>query len=113
MSGVEPPLEVSLRHTSFMDACPGDHPTPLLNSKSCDCHDKFGTGTLVSREGSAALDRRRGRLYELVCANGPRSRPARKRSSVGADAFPEELDPGALRRARAVVLAGRDTGRAP
>ena len=71
-------------------------------------NDKHGTGTLVTRERSAALDRRRRRLHELVRADGSRGRAGRERPPVGADPFSQELDPGPLCRARAVVLAGRD-----
>ena len=82
------------------------------SEKSSD-NDKYGTGSLVTREGSAALERRRRRLYKLVCAHGPGKRPAGKRPPFGSDAVSQELDPGALCRARSDLLAGRDAGSAP
>src|SRR5258706_596936 len=75
-------------------------------------NDKYRTGSLVPREGSAALERWRRRLFKLVCAHGPRSRAAGERASFGSDAFSQELDPGALCRARPHLLAGRDAGSA-
>ena len=82
------------------------------SEKSSD-NDKYGTGSLVTREGSAALERRRRRLHELVRADGPGERAGRKRPPFGADAVSQELDPGALRRTRSDLLAGRDAGSAP
>src|SRR6185369_17953064 len=76
-------------------------------------NDKYGTGSLVAREGTLADNRRRRRLHELVCAHGPGRRAGRKRASVGSDPIPQELDPGALRRSRSHLLAGRDAGSAP
>src|SRR5260370_11599699 len=83
-----------------------------LSEKSSG-NDKYGTGSLVTREGAAALERRRRRLYKLVCAHGPRRRPAGKRPPLGSDAVSQELDPGPLRRACSHLLAGRDAGSAP
>src|SRR5437879_9818953 len=83
-----------------------------LSEKSSG-NDKYGTGSLVTREGSAALERGRRRLYELVCTNGSGERPARKRPPFGSDAVSQELDPGALCRARSHLLASRDAGSAP
>src|SRR6266853_1699697 len=68
-----------------------------LSEKSSG-NDKYGTGSLVTREGAAALERGRGRLYKLVRAHGPGKPPARKRPPFGSDAVSQELDPGALRR---------------
>src|SRR5215212_156890 len=75
--------------------------------------DKYGTGSLVTREGTAALERRRRRLYELVRSNGPGRRRAGKRAAFGADPLPQKLDPGTLRRARSHLLAGRVARSAP
>src|SRR6266404_2358770 len=78
-----------------------------LSEKSSG-NDKYGTGSLVTREGAAALERGRRRLYKLVRAHGPGERPAAKRPPFGSDAVSQELDPGALRRAGSHLLAGRD-----
>src|SRR5712672_23576 len=83
-----------------------------LSEKSSG-NDKYGTGSLVTREGAAALERGRRRLYKLVRAHGPGKRPAGKRPPFGSDAVSQELDPGALRRTRSHLLAGRDAGSAP
>src|SRR6267154_196589 len=83
-----------------------------LSEKSSG-NDKYGTGSLVTREGAAALERGRRRLYKLVRAHGPGKRPAGKRPPFGSDAVSQELDPGALRRARSHLLAGRDARSAP
>src|ERR1700733_14120261 len=82
-------------------------------SEKSSGNEQYGTGSLVTREGSAALDRRRRRLYELVCTHGSGKRPAGKRPSFGPDTISQELDPGALRRTRSLLLAGRDAGSAP
>ena len=50
---------------------------------------------------------RRRHFLELVRAHGPRGGRERDRPAVGADALPEELDPVALQRPRAELLAGR------
>ena len=83
-----------------------------LSEKSSG-NDKYGTGSLVTREGAAALERGRRRLHKLVRAHGPGKRPAAKRPPFGSDAVSQELDPGALRRTRSHLLAGRDAGSAP
>src|SRR6186713_1656156 len=70
--------------------------------------EHIGTGSLVTREEPSALERGRRRLYELVCPHGSGRRAGGERAALGSDALPEELDPGPLCRARAVVLAGRD-----
>src|SRR2546430_1870119 len=70
-------------------------------------NDKFGTGSLVAGQRSFAVERRRRRLFKLVRQDGPRERAARKRAPVGADDVSQELDPGALCRARAHLLRGR------
>src|SRR5258705_444009 len=62
------------------------------------------TGPLVTREGPAALERGRRRLFKLVRADGPRKRAAGKRPSLGSDPVSQELDPGALCRARSHLL---------
>src|SRR3569623_3376018 len=87
-------------------------PRNLISQKKFSDDDN-GTGSLVTREGSAALERWRRRLHELVCTHGSGRRAGRERAALGADALPEELDPGPLCRARAVVLAGRDARSAP
>src|SRR6202166_4192249 len=91
----------------------GDFTSNITPSEKSSGNDKYGTGSLVTREGSAALERWRRRLYELVRAHGPGKRPAGKRAPFGSDAVSQELDPGALRRARSHLLAGRDAGSAP
>src|SRR5260370_27877886 len=83
-----------------------------LSEKSSG-NDKYGTGSLVTGEGAAALERGRRRLYKLVRAHGPGKRPAAKRPPFGSDAVSQELDPGALRRTRSHLLAGRDAGLSP
>ena len=87
--------------------------SPLLLRKSFQAMTNIGTGSLVTRERSAALERWRRRLHELVCAHGSGKRSAGKRAPFGSDALSQELDPGALCRARSVLLAGRDAGSAP
>src|SRR6266404_1722979 len=99
-------LEVAPRAAKTRTAIPSN-PTLLLQKSPLD-HDKPGTRSLVARERSFAFERRRRRLYELVCANGLGKRP-----SFGSDAVPQELDPGALCRARSLLLAGRDARSAP
>ncbi len=71
------------------------------------------TGPLVTREGPAALERGRRRLFKLVRADGPRKRAAGKRPSLGSDPVSQELDPGALCRARSHLLAGGNAASAP
>src|SRR5882672_8003318 len=83
-----------------------------LSEKSSG-NGKYRTGSLVTREGPAALERRRGRLHKLVRTDGPGKRAAGERAAVGSDPIPQELDPGTLRRARSHLLAGRDAGSAP
>src|ERR1700688_5017022 len=85
----------------------------LTLSKKFSDNDKYGTGSLVTRERPAAHERRRGRLYELVRAHGPGKRRAGKRPPFGSDPVPQELDSGALCRTRSHLLAGRDAGSAP
>src|ERR1700739_2454027 len=80
-------------------------PSPLSPSEKSSGYEQYGTGSLVTRQGSPALDRWRRRLYELVCAHGSGERPVGKRPSFGSDTISQELDPGALRRARALLLA--------
>src|SRR5258706_16152828 len=91
----------------------GDFTSSITPSEKSSGNDKYGTGSLVTREGSAALERGRRRLYELVCTNGPGKRPAGKRPPLGSDAVSQELDPGALCRTGSHLLAGRDAGSAP
>ena len=62
---------------------------------------------LVSREGAAPRRTRRGHLYELVCAHGTREPGPRDRPHLGSHSLPEELDPVALQREAAGLLAGR------
>src|ERR1700722_3374465 len=81
-------------------------------SEKSSGNEQYGTGSLVTREGSAALDRRRRCLYELVRAHGSGKRPAGKRPPFGSDAISQELDPGALCRACADLLAGRNAASA-
>src|ERR1700674_3825508 len=108
MAGDEASLEVAAR--KFRAAFFTGNVTPLEESSN---NDKYGTGPLVTREGSAAFERRGRRLHKLVCAYGPGKRPAGKRPPFGSNAVSQELDPGALRRARSDLLAGRDAGSAP
>ena len=105
----ENPIEVAPRERNPHGLRKGQS---LVLEKS-QSNDKYGTGSLVTRKGSAAFERRRGCLYKLVRANGPGKRAGRKRAAVGADALSQELDPGALRRARADLLAGRNARSAP
>src|SRR6202051_4935988 len=91
----------------------GGFTSKITPSEKFSGNDKYGTGSLVARERSAALKRWRRRLYKLVRANGPRKRPAGKRAPFGSDAVSQELDPGALRRARSHLLAGRNAASAP
>src|ERR1700692_47566 len=86
----------------------GGFTSKFTPSEKFSGNDKYGTGSLVTRERSAALKRWRRRLYKLVRANGPG-----KRAPFGSDAVSQELDPGPLRRARSHLLAGRDAGSAP
>ena len=65
-----------------------------------------GSGELVTGEGAPARRSRRRRLFELVCAHGPGSDRGGHRAPVGADPLPQELDPIALCRAGAGLLAG-------
>src|SRR5665213_3348737 len=109
MAGDEAPLEVP----PWQQTCTASSPRHLTLSEKFSGNDKYRTGSLVAREGPAALERRRGRLYKLVCANGPRKRRAGKRPSFGADPVPQELDPGALCRTRSHLLAGGDARGAP
>src|ERR1700688_140591 len=91
----------------------GDFTSNITPSEKSSGNDKYGAGSLVTREGSAALERGRRRLYELVRADGPGKRAAGKRPPFGADAVSQELDPGALRRARSHLLASRDARSTP
>src|SRR5258705_10411946 len=88
----------------------GDFTSNITLSEKSSGNDKYGTGSLVTREGAAALERGRRRLYKLVRAHGPGERPAGKRPPFGSDAFSQELDPSPLRRARSHLLPGRDPG---
>src|SRR5438309_11589725 len=92
---------------------PADFANTITHSEKFSGNDKYGTRSMVAREGAVADECRRGRLYELVCAHGSGGRAGRKRASVGSDPVPQELDPGALRRPRPDLLAGRDAGSAP
>src|SRR4029077_17950905 len=83
--------------------------TPLFREKFWG-NDKHSTGSLVAGKGTVADERRRGRLNKLVRAHGSGRRAGGKRSPVGTDPVPQELDPGPLRRSRAVLLAGRNAG---
>src|SRR5258707_15481907 len=109
MAGDEAPFEVAPRGKTRTAVSPGN----ITLSEKSSGNDKYGTGSLVTREGAAALERRRRRLYKLVCAHGPRRRPTGKRPPLGSDAVSQELDPGPLRRAGSHLLAGRDAGSAP
>src|SRR5664279_6000588 len=104
----KPRFEVTLRETARAAASPANI---SLFEKSSD-NDKYGTGSLVTRERSAALERGRRRLHKLVCPHGPGKRAGGKRPPLGSDPVLEELDPGALCRARPHLLAGRDAGSA-
>ena len=64
----------------------------------------------LTSEGTTPRRSRRGYFPELVCAHGPRADRRRHRAPVGADALPQELDPVALHRPRAGLLAGRAAG---
>src|ERR1700753_3054144 len=88
-------------------------PSPLTPSEKSSGYEQYGTGSLVTREGSTAFDRWRRRLYELVCAYGSGKRPVGKRPSFGSATISQELDPAALRRARSLLLASRDAGSTP
>src|ERR1700720_1503739 len=70
-----------------------------LSEKSSG-NDKYRTGSLVARERQVA-----------VACWGKRS--AGNRPSFGSHTLSQELDSGALRRARSFLLAGRDAGGAP
>src|ERR1700719_1201707 len=108
MAGDEASLEVAAR--KFRTAFFTGNVTPLEESSN---NDKYGTGSLVTREGAAAFERGGRRLYKLVRAHGPGKRPTGKRPPFGSDALSQELDPGALRRARSHLLAGRNAASAP
>src|ERR1700719_3740609 len=82
------------------------------SEKSSD-NDKYGTGSLVAREGQVAHECWRRRLYKLVRTHGSGKRSAGKRPPFGSHTVSQELDSGALCRARAFLLAGRDAGSAP
>src|SRR4249920_1031916 len=69
-------------------------------------NDKYGTGSLVARERQVAFERGGGCLYELVCTHGSGGCSERERSPVRSHALSQELDPGALCRARSFLLAG-------
>src|SRR5258708_6275040 len=84
----------------------GDVAGTITQSEKSLENDKHGTGSLVAREGSAAFERGGRCLYELVRADGSGKRAAGKRAAVGPDAVSQELDPGALCRARPDLLAG-------
>ena len=66
-----------------------------------------GSGELVTGQGTPAGGSRRRRLFELVCAHGPGGDRGRHGAPVGADPLPQELDPVALRRTGAGLLAGQ------
>src|SRR5215213_136102 len=92
---------------------PGDFARHLFSFGKEFNDDKYGTGSLVTREGTAALERRRRRLYELVRSNGPGRRRAGKRAAFCSDPISQKLDSGTLRRTRSHLLAGRDARSAP
>src|ERR1700739_3984119 len=81
------------------------NPIKSLISEKPHHNDEYGTGSLVARQRPVAFERRRRRLFELVRAHGSGERPERERASLGAHEVPEKLDPGALCRARAELLA--------
>src|SRR5260221_11767187 len=83
-----------------------------LSEKSSG-NDKYGTGSLVTREGAAALERGRRRLHKLVRAHGPGKRPAAKRPPFGSDAVSQEMDPGALPPTGSNLLAVRIAASVP
>ncbi len=84
----------------------------LLFSEKSSGNDKYRTGSLVPREGSAALKRRRGRLFKLVRANGPGERAAGKRAVRSAlrCAVPPKEAPAQLDQRRAERSDGRVPG---
>src|SRR6185437_6202527 len=71
-----------------------------------------GSGRLVTSERAPARRGWRRCLFELVCAHGPGGHRGGYGAPLGADPFPQELDPVALCRACVSLLAdGTDRGR--
>src|ERR1700723_3489278 len=88
----------------------GDFASNITPTEKSSGNDKYrtGAGSLVAREGPAAHECWRRRVYQLVRADGPRGRAAGERAFVGSDNIPQELDPGALCRPCSDLLPGRD-----
>src|ERR1700709_2887247 len=85
---------------------PAVSPSTFTPFEKSSGNDKYRTRSLVTCEGPTAPDRRGRRLHKLVRADGPGKRAAGERAAVGSDPVPQELDPGALRRAGSHLLAG-------
>ena len=73
--------EASLEVAPCAENCTAISPANITLSEKYSDNDKYGTGSLVTRKRPVALERGRGRLYKLVCANGPRRRRSTRASA--------------------------------